>query len=52
MTSNIEEQARMDEANAAYLRTASSNALLAGGIGAGAGIIGAIGKGLPAIMGA
>jgi len=52
VTSNIEEQARMDEANAAYLRTASSNALLAGGIGAGAGIIGAIGKGLPAIAGA
>jgi hypothetical protein len=37
---NIEEQARTDEAAAAYMRFAGSQALLAGDIGAGADILG------------
>jgi hypothetical protein len=36
---SIMAQAQMDEANAAYLRTASTTALLSGGISAGGGIL-------------
>jgi hypothetical protein len=43
-------QQQMDEANAAYLRNASSVALLSGGIDAGAGILKGI-SGLPALQG-
>jgi hypothetical protein len=47
---SIMAQAQMDEANAAYLRNASSVALLSGGIDAGAGILKGI-SGLPALQG-
>jgi hypothetical protein len=40
---NIMQQVRMDEANAAYLRTASSNALLAGDIAMTGDILGGLG---------
>jgi hypothetical protein len=43
-------QQQEDEANAAYLRTASSTALLSGGLGAGAGILKGF-SGLPALQG-
>jgi hypothetical protein len=39
-------QSQMDEENAAYMRQAGSDALLAGDINAGAGIVKAIGQGL------
>lgn len=40
---SIEQQARMDEAGAAYMRKASSDALLAGDIGIAGSIIGGLG---------
>jgi hypothetical protein len=49
---SIMEQARQDADAAAYLRSASSDALLAGGIGVGAGILGKEGiAGLPSLTG-
>jgi len=47
---SIMSQSAQDESSAAYLRTASSTALLSGGIGAGAGILKGI-AGLPSIPG-
>lgn len=43
ITSNIEEQSRMDEAGAAYLRQASSTALLGGDISMGGTLLGGAG---------
>lgn len=47
---SILEQSSMDESQAAYLRNASSVALLSGGIGAGAGLMKGA-AGLPALSG-
>jgi hypothetical protein len=41
---SILQQSRQDRADAAYYRSAASNALFAGGVGAVAGVAGAIGK--------
>jgi hypothetical protein len=49
---SISAQAQEDEANAAYLRSAGSEALLSGEIGAGAGILSSVAKSLPMAMGA
>jgi hypothetical protein len=45
---NIMAQARQQESEAAYLRSAGKSALLSGYIGAGAGLLGAVGQGLSA----
>lgn len=45
---NIMAQARQQEAEAAYLRSAGKSALLSGYISAGAGLLGAVGTGLSA----
>jgi hypothetical protein len=46
---SILQQSTQDRADAAYYRSAASNALFAGGISAAGGIAGAIGKGLSAL---
>lgn len=46
---SILQQSTQDRADAAFYRSAASNALFAGGIGAASGIAGAIGKGLSAL---
>jgi hypothetical protein len=48
---NIMAQARQQEAEAAYLRSAGKSALLSGEISAGAGLLGAVGTGLSATPG-
>lgn len=49
---NINAQAQMDEANASYLRQASSSALLGGDIGIAGTILGAAAKAAPLLLGA
>lgn len=48
---SITQQAQMDEGNSAYLRTASSEALLAGDLSAGAGVLKGIGGAVGGIGG-
>jgi len=48
---SINAQAQEDEANAAYLRTSASNALLAGKIGAVGDVFGGLSKAIPMIPG-
>jgi hypothetical protein len=48
---NILAQSRQEDAEAAYLRQAGKSALLSGYIGAGAGLLGAVGQGLGATPG-
>jgi hypothetical protein len=45
---SILQQSTQDQNDAAYYNSAASNALFAGGVGAAAGLVGAVGKGLAA----